>query len=189
MSTRAGSVEHGLSEFGPVLTVSSIFSTLLVSTFEGFNRTTFPSNDCVESPYSSEFNRIMASQQSRIVVAVVGVAVGTEEQSFVEIGFRRPTWIDLGYMFAMIVAALLMFAGTDPVVTALGLPVAGESERMAAGVGVGAALAGAVTTGIVEEILVRGYPIERLLAYRDGPSSPVASRGACSPRHTQQSGR
>jgi membrane protease YdiL (CAAX protease family) len=38
---------------------------------------------------------------------------------------------------------------------------------MTTGVSIGVALAGAVTTGIVEEILFRGYPIERLLAYTD----------------------
>jgi membrane protease YdiL (CAAX protease family) len=62
-----------------------------------------------------------------------------------------------------------VFAGTDPVVAALGLPVAEDAGVMAAGVGLGIALAGAVTTGIVEEILFRGYPIERLLAYTDSP--------------------
>ncbi|MDL0122346.1 CPBP family intramembrane glutamic endopeptidase [Halobacterium salinarum] len=104
-----------------------------------------------------------------IVVAVVGVAISVEEQSFAGIGFRRPTWLDLGYTAATVIVVLLVFAGTDPVVEALGLPVTGDAGTMATGVGVGVALAGAVTTGIVEEILFRGYPIERLLAYTDSP--------------------
>ncbi len=104
-----------------------------------------------------------------LVAAVVGVAVSGEDQSFAEIGFRRPTWGDLGYTLATAVAALLVFAGTDPVVEALGLPVAGDAGTMTAGVGVGVALARVVTTGIVEEILFRGYPIERLVAYTGSP--------------------
>jgi len=104
-----------------------------------------------------------------LVGTVVGVAVSSEDQSLGEIGFRRPTWVDLGYTPATVVAALVVFAGTDPVVEALGLPVAEDAGVMAAGVGVGVALAGAVTTGIVEEILFRGYPIERLVAYTDSP--------------------
>jgi membrane protease YdiL (CAAX protease family) len=104
-----------------------------------------------------------------LVVAVVGIAVSSENQSLAEVGFRRPTWLDLGYTLATVVVALVVFAGTDPVVEALGLPVAGDAGVMATGVGVGVALAGAVTTGIVEEILFRGYPIERLLAYTDSP--------------------
>jgi membrane protease YdiL (CAAX protease family) len=102
-----------------------------------------------------------------IVVFVVGIAVGIEQQSFDKIGFKRPAWIDLGYTVVTAIAALLIFAGTDPVVTALGLPVAEDTATMSAGVGLGVALAGAVTTGIVEEILFRGYPIERLLGYTD----------------------
>ena len=104
-----------------------------------------------------------------LVAAVVGVAVSGEDQSFAEIGFRRPTWGDLGYTLATAVAALLVFAGTDPVVEALGLPVAGDAGTMTAGVGVGVALARVVTTGIVEEILFRGYPIEGLVAYTGSP--------------------
>jgi hypothetical protein len=102
-----------------------------------------------------------------IVLTVVGVAVGIEGQSLTEIGFKPPTWVDLGYTLAAVIAALFVFAGTDPVVAALGLPVAEDAGTMATGVGVGVSLAGAVTTGIVEEILFRSYPIERLLAYID----------------------
>lgn len=109
-----------------------------------------------------------------LVAAVVGVAASGEDQSFAEIGFRRPTWIDLGYTLATVVAALLVFAGTDPVVEALGLPVAGDAGTMTAGVGVGLALARVATTGIVEEILFRGYPIERLAAHT---GSPLAAGG------------
>ncbi len=104
-----------------------------------------------------------------LVAAVVGVAVEGEDQSFAEIGFRRPTWGDLGYTLATVVAALLVFAGTDPLVEALGLPVAGDAGKLSAGVGVGLALARVVTTGIVEEILFRGYPIERVVAYTGSP--------------------
>lgn len=104
-----------------------------------------------------------------LVVAVVGLAVYGERQSLARIGFRRPTWRDLGYTLATVVAALLVFAGTDPAVEALGLPVAGDDGTMVAGVGIGVALARAVTTSIVEEILFRGYPIERLVAYTDSP--------------------
>lgn len=101
------------------------------------------------------------------VAVVVGVAVGVEEQPLSSVGFRRPTRTDLGYAVAAALGALAVFAGTDPVVEALGLPVAEDAGRVAAGVGFGVALAGAVTTGVVEEILFRGYPIERLLAYTD----------------------
>jgi membrane protease YdiL (CAAX protease family) len=107
-----------------------------------------------------------------IAGAVVGIAVGIEEQSLADIGFRRPTWLDLGYTVVTATAALLVFALTDPVVATLGLPMTAGAGTMAAGVGIGGALAGAVTTGVVEEVLFRGYAIERLLEYTNSP--PVA---------------
>lgn len=67
------------------------------------------------------------------------------------------------------VAILLVYAVTDPFIAALGLPVQEDATGIGAGVGAGVAFAHAATTGIVEEILYRGYPIERLLAYTDSP--------------------
>ena len=102
-----------------------------------------------------------------IVGTVAGVAIGSEGQSFADIGFRRPSLLDIGYAFATVLAVLLVFVAADPIVARLGLPVAEAVGTMTTGVSIGVALAGAVTTGIVEEILYRGYPIERLLAHTD----------------------
>jgi membrane protease YdiL (CAAX protease family) len=103
------------------------------------------------------------------VAVVVGVAVGVEEQPLSGVGFRRPTWTDLGYAVAAALGALAVFAGTDSVVEGVGLPVAEYSGGIADGVGIGLALAGAVTTGVTEEVLFRGYSVERLLAHTDSP--------------------
>lgn len=107
--------------------------------------------------------------QWAVAAAVLGVAVAVEGQSLPDVGFRRPAWVDLGYLLAAAVAALLAFAATDPVVEALGLRVADDAGAMTAGVNLGVALAGAVTVGVVEEVLFRGYAIERLLAYTERP--------------------
>lgn len=104
-----------------------------------------------------------------IAVAVVGVAVGIEKQSLTDIGFRRPTWTDLGYVLVTAVAALLVFVLTDSVVEAVGLPVRADAGTMAPGVSFGVAISGAVTTGIVSEVLFRGYAIERLLEHTGSP--------------------
>lgn len=155
-------VEHtsasGLADIPPVTAGNLVVAVLVLPLFALLGQT------AVEISPVGEL-----AVQWGLAVVVVGVAVGVEEQSLADIGFRRPTWADLGYTLAAVIAALLVFAGTDPVVAALGLPVADDAGTMAAGVGVGVALAGAVTTGIVEEILFRGYPIERLLAYTDSP--------------------
>lgn len=102
-------------------------------------------------------------------VLVIGIAVGAEELSLTDMGFRRPAWIDLGYVVVTSIAILLVYALTDPLVEALGLTVREGIGAMGGGAGVGVALALAVTTGVVEEILYRGYPIERLLAQTERP--------------------
>jgi len=104
-----------------------------------------------------------------LVAAVLGVAVAVEGLSLQEVGFRRPGGLDLGYLLAAALAALLAFAATDPAIEALGLPIADDAGTMSAGAGLGVALAGAVTVGVVEEVLFRGYAIERLLAYTGRP--------------------
>ncbi|MBP1900502.1 membrane protease YdiL (CAAX protease family) [Halorubrum trapanicum] len=107
--------------------------------------------------------------QWTVAAAVLGVAVAVEGQSLPDVGFRRPAWIDLGYLLAAAAAALLAFAATDPAIEALGLRVADDAGTMTAGASLGVALAGAVTAGVVEEVLFRGYAIERLLAYTGRP--------------------
>lgn len=100
---------------------------------------------------------------------VVGIAVIEEDLSPADIGFRRPALVDLGYLLGTAVATLAVYVGTPQLVEALGLPVREGTGVMSADVGIGTLLALAVTVGIVEEILYRGYPIERLLAYTDSP--------------------
>ena len=100
---------------------------------------------------------------------VLAVAVGVENLSLADVGFRRPAWVDVGYLLGTAVAVLLVYALTDPLVSALGLPVSDDAGAISAGAGVGVALARAVTVGVVEEVLYRGYPIERMLDYTDSP--------------------
>ena len=102
-----------------------------------------------------------------IAGTVVGVTIGSKRQSFTDIGFRRLGWLDIGYTVAPVIAVLLVFVSADPIVARLGLSVAEAVGTMTTGVSITVALAGAVTTGIVEQILFRGYPIERLLEYTD----------------------
>lgn len=101
---------------------------------------------------------------------VIGIAVRLEQCSLSDIGFRRPTMVDFVYVTGATVAALLVFAGTDPLVSALGLPVSDGASTVTAGVGIGLAFGIAVTTGLVEEVLYRGYAIERLNEYAESPA-------------------
>jgi membrane protease YdiL (CAAX protease family) len=107
-----------------------------------------------------------------LALIVLGIAVRGEGLSLPQLGFRRPSLVDIGYIIVISVAIILVYSVTPPLVEALGLPVSESGGLVGASTGIGVAIAYAVTIGIVEEILYRGYPIERLLAYSD--SSLVA---------------
>ncbi|WP_257299674.1 CPBP family intramembrane glutamic endopeptidase [Haloarchaeobius sp. FL176] len=107
-----------------------------------------------------------------LALLVVGIAVRGEALSVADLGFRRPTRVDFGYLFATSIGILLVYTTTPPLIETLGLPVSEGTTAVGAGVGIGLALFQSVTIGVVEEVLFRGYPIERLLAYTD--SSLVA---------------
>lgn len=100
-----------------------------------------------------------------VAIAVVAVAVSVEGRSPSSIGFRRPARVDLGYLLGTAAVALLVFVFTGPFVEALGLPVETGTGDVAELPGLPVALAAAITTGVVEELLYRGYAIERLLEY------------------------
>lgn len=99
-----------------------------------------------------------------VAFAVVGIAVRLEDLSLSSIGVRRPAWIDLGYLFGTAVVALLIFVFGGSLVEAIGLPVDDATSGLEVG-SFALAFAGAITTGVVEEVLYRGYAIERLLDY------------------------
>jgi membrane protease YdiL (CAAX protease family) len=103
-------------------------------------------------------------------MTVIGIAILLEGCSLPDLGFRRPTVTDFGYAIGTTLAALFVFAGTDPLVTALGLPVSTGAGAMTTGVGFGLAFGRAVTTGVVEEVLYRGYAIEQLIEYSQKPA-------------------
>ncbi|AEH37067.1 CPBP family intramembrane glutamic endopeptidase [Halopiger xanaduensis] len=100
-----------------------------------------------------------------VAIAVIAITVGVEDRPLSSIGFRRPAWIDLGYLLAAAAGALLVFVFTGPLVEALGLPVESGTSGLGELPGLPLAIAMAVTAGVVEEILYRGYAIERLLEY------------------------
>ena len=107
-----------------------------------------------------------------LALIVLGIAVRGEGLSWPQLGFRRPSLIDIGYIIVTAVAIILVYSVTPPLIETLGLPSSESGGLVSASTGIGVAIAYAVTIGIVEEILYRGYPIERLLSYTD--SSLVA---------------
>lgn len=100
--------------------------------------------------------------QCALLGLVVGLVIGVEGRSLRSLGVRIPTRRDALPLFLAAVLGLLALAATGPLIDALGL-----SQREVAGLGVaetgvGVAVATAITAGVVEEALYRGYAIERL---------------------------
>jgi membrane protease YdiL (CAAX protease family) len=107
-----------------------------------------------------------------LALIVLGIAMRGEGLSWPQFGFRRPSLVDIGYIIVTTVAIILVYSVTPPLIESLGLPTSESGGLVGASTGIEVAIAYAATIGIVEELLYRGYPIERLLSYTD--SSLVA---------------
>lgn len=105
--------------------------------------------------------------QWAVALAVLGVVVGIEDRSLASVGFRRPAWRDLAYLVGTAAVVMAVFIAGPPLIAATGLPTTEGASSPEPTAGIGVALLGAVTTGVVEEILYRGYPLERLLEHTD----------------------
>ncbi|MFC6756173.1 MULTISPECIES: CPBP family intramembrane glutamic endopeptidase [Haloarcula] len=108
--------------------------------------------------------------QWAVALAVLGVVVGVEDRSLASVGVRRPTWWDVPYLMGTAIAVLAVFIAGPALLSAAGLPVADGLSSLESTPGLGVSLFAAVTTGVVEEMLYRGYPLERLLEYTDSPA-------------------
>jgi membrane protease YdiL (CAAX protease family) len=105
--------------------------------------------------------------QWAVALAVLGVVVGVEDRPLASVGFRRPAWRDLAYLVGTAAVVMAVFIAGRPVVAATGLTTTEGASSLEPTAGIGVALLSAVTTGVVEEILYRGYPLERLLEHTD----------------------
>ncbi len=100
------------------------------------------------------------------VVLVLAIVLLWERQPLGSIGLRRMTWRDGLWGLAAFVVGILTFVITNPLIRALHLTTTGgtiaqQSTRTPPLVG----LFVAVTAGVTEEFLYRGYLIERLAAF------------------------
>ena len=104
-----------------------------------------------------------------IAFAVVGIALTFEDRSLADLGLRWPEAVDIAYLVATTAVIFAVVVGSEPLLRAAGLPVRSGTAGISTTVGLPLALAGALTTGVVEELLFRSYPVERLLSLTDSP--------------------
>ena len=105
-----------------------------------------------------------------LVAAIVVIVLGSEGAPLSSIGVARPRLVDVGWTLVVTVLGVGAFVATGPLVSALDLPVREGIPTPSLAIGI----ASAVTAGVTEEVLFRGYPIERLI---DAGYRPLAAGG------------
>ncbi len=99
-----------------------------------------------------------------LALILLALVLFWERLPLASIGLRRPAWRDLAWGLLGFLLGALAFALTTPLVQALGLGNTGTGLTRLAGLSIPFRAAIVLTAGITEEILFRGYPIERLAA-------------------------
>jgi len=118
-----------------------------------------------------------------LTLAVLAVVVFWERRPLASIGLVPPSWnaIQVGAGLAMVLLVLALVAGTIGQV--LGARIApGDQDRMVLGLPLWLQLLVAVSAGFTEEILFRGYAVERMMELTGrrwlGAALPVLVFGA-----------
>lgn len=93
---------------------------------------------------------------------VIALVLWGERRRLASIGLERPSGRDVGWGVIAFVVGVTAFVAVQPLIEALGLTPAGRGVEMLTNFPLELLIAVAVTAGITEEILFRGYPIERL---------------------------
>jgi membrane protease YdiL (CAAX protease family) len=137
-------------------TVSGFLVLLLIPLATWFSRSQTGS---IESAFLWEIGTAWA-----ITVLLLVVVLGAERQPLASIGIRLVGWRDLGWAMGGFVVGVVTFMITGPIVQALGLGDVGGGIDFLAQLPVWARLGIAVTAGVTEEVLFRGFLIERLYA-------------------------
>lgn len=97
-----------------------------------------------------------------VTAVVVGIVLWIERRRLVSIGLTRPSLRDVLLGIVGFVAGVASFVVTGPLVRELGLTSTGAGIATLDTLPVWVVAATAVTAGITEEVMFRGYPIERL---------------------------
>ncbi len=104
-----------------------------------------------------------------IVAALLALVHFWEREPFSSIGFHNPTWKDVGWGFGGFVLGILAFAAITPLVYNLDVGTTEGGIRKLAELPLHTRIMIVITAGVTEEVLFRGYPIERLIQWTGKP--------------------
>lgn len=102
------------------------------------------------------------AQEWILALILLGIVFFWEHQSSASIGIKKMSGFDMLWGVVGFVVGALSFILTMPIVNALGLGTTSVGITQLAQVPIFLRVAVVITAGITEEILFRGYPIERL---------------------------
>ncbi len=119
---------------------------------------------------------LLIAEEWAAALILLAIVFLWEKQSWASIGIKKMSWQDILWAVVGFVVGAFSFILTNPVVTALGLGTTSGGISQLAQVPLALRIGIVLTAGITEEILSRGYPIERLysLTNRLGLSAVIA---------------
>lgn len=103
-----------------------------------------------------------------LALALLGVVLFWEKQPLASIGIKKVTWRDVLWGLVGFIIGALTFVLTAPLVNALGLGTTSAGILELAQMPIALRIGIVLTAGITEEIMFRGYPIERINSLTKG---------------------
>ncbi len=119
---------------------------------------------------------LLIAEEWGAALVLLAIVFLWEKQSWTSIGIKKMSWQDILWGVIGFMVGAFSFILTTPVVIALGLGTTSGGISQLAQVPLALRIWIVLTAGITEEILFRGYPIERLysLTNRLGLSAVIA---------------
>lgn len=105
---------------------------------------------------------ILVAEEWLVTLVLLGIVLLWEKQPLTSIGLKRPSWGDALWGVVGFIVGAISFMFTTPLVEALGLSTTTAGIAELAQTPIALRVLIVITAGITEEILARGYPIERL---------------------------
>lgn len=97
-----------------------------------------------------------------VALILLGIVLLWERQPLASIGIKKMSWRDVMWAIVAFLAGAVSFVFTAPIINALGLGTTSGGITQLAQVPISLRIGIVITAGVTEEILFRGYPIERL---------------------------
>ncbi|GIW33948.1 CPBP family intramembrane glutamic endopeptidase [Meiothermus sp.] len=107
---------------------------------------------------------LFVTEEWTLAFVLLGIVLLWERQSLASIGIKKVSWRDLLWGVLGFIVGAFSFILTMPLVNALGLGTTSSGISQLAQIPIVLRIGIVLTAGITEEILFRGYPIERINA-------------------------